>query len=153
MASKTTKTAATKPVEAVEPQNQAPGAESEVKRTYLRSLDDHLTVTPIRTRLDQDVKDGLRRVLAARHAAVEAFVEEKLAEYTIEELMEFSAIQIQLFRRSSKEMSRKKSNGRSRSSVLTTDLFTFIFTNGLRHSADGHTISLEPFALGRHRNE
>lgn len=36
-------------------------------------------------------------MLAARHAAVEAFVEEKLAEYTIEELIEFYAIQIQLF--------------------------------------------------------
>ncbi|QKN14300.1 hypothetical protein HR059_07410 [Sinorhizobium meliloti WSM1022] len=54
-------------------------------------------VTPIRNWLDQDIKDGLRRSLAARHAPVEAFVEEKPNEYTIEELMEFSAIQIHLF--------------------------------------------------------
>ena len=60
-------------------------------------MDDHLMVTPIRNWLDQDIKDGLRHSLAARHAAVEAFAEERPNGYTIEELMAFSAIQIQLF--------------------------------------------------------
>ncbi|MBB2868624.1 UNVERIFIED_ORG: hypothetical protein GGI63_005268 [Rhizobium esperanzae] len=97
MASKTTKPTVKKAVEAVEPQSLAPEAEADVKKTYLRSMDDHLMDTPIRNWLDQEIKDGLRRSLAERHATVEAFAEEKQNEHTIEELMEFSAIQIQLF--------------------------------------------------------
>ncbi|CAN7332625.1 hypothetical protein [Neorhizobium tomejilense] len=75
----------------------APSEDPDVTRTYVRGLARHLTVTPIGHILEADLKDGLRRALAAQHAAIEAFIEGKLAEgLSLQEINEFSAVQMQV---------------------------------------------------------
>lgn len=80
-----------------EPPPSAPTPASDVAKSYFRDLSSHLTVTPIKVYAEADIKDGLRRALAAQHAAIESFIEAKLADgLSLEEINEFSAIQMQV---------------------------------------------------------
>lgn len=92
-----------------EPTVAAPIPATDVTKTYLRDLSSHLTVTPIKVYAEADIKDGLRRALAAQHAAIEAFIEAKLAEgLSLEEINEFSAIQMQVMPTITDRNGRKK---------------------------------------------
>ncbi|WP_421477704.1 hypothetical protein [Agrobacterium tumefaciens] len=83
-----------------EPQTRVPEvavADPEVNKTCVRDLAKHLVVTSVRHIDELDVKDGLRRAVAAQHAAIEEFIEAKLGEgYSLEEINQSSAIQLQV---------------------------------------------------------
>lgn len=80
-----------------EPPPSAPAPAADVTKTYLRDLGRHFTVTPVQVYSDSDLKDGLRRIMAAQHAAIEALITDQLSKgLSLEEINEFSAIQMQV---------------------------------------------------------
>lgn len=78
-------------------ETETPAVVADTARTYVRNPASHFTVTSVQHVTEAELKEGLRRALAVQHAAIEAFIEAKLAEgLTLEEINAFSSVQMQV---------------------------------------------------------
>ncbi len=58
---------------------EPPASKPPTPDEFIRNLDKVIDLVPFKTRRDQLVNEAFKRVLSARHAAIDAFIREKLA--------------------------------------------------------------------------